>query len=189
MLPWVDVATGSLGQGLPDGVGVALAGRYLDELPFRVWVLCGDSEMAEGSMWEAFDKAAYYRLDNLTAIVDVNRLGQRGPTELGWDLDAYAKRVEAFGCHAIAIDGHDLGEIDKALGRVADVGPAHRDPGPHPQGPRVLRGRGPRGLARQAAARARWPSGPSSSWAGNATSRSAGRCRKTEPPGSGPAAR
>jgi transketolase len=115
VLPWVDVATGSLGQGLPDGVGVALAGKYLDELPYRVWVLCGDSEMAEGSMWEAFDKAAYYRLANLTAIVDVNRLGQRGPTELGWDVDTYAKRVEGFGCRAIPIDGHDLGEIDKAL--------------------------------------------------------------------------
>ncbi len=87
LLPWVDVATGSLGQGLPDGVGVALAGRYLDELPFRVWVLCGDSEMAEGSIWEAFDKASYYRLDNLITIVDVNRLGQRGPTELGWDME------------------------------------------------------------------------------------------------------
>jgi transketolase len=119
VLPWVDVATGSLGQGLPDGVGVALAGRYLDELPYRVWVLCGDSELAEGSIWEAFDKAAYYRLDNLTAIVDVNRLGQRGPTELGWDLDSYAKRVEAFGCRAIPIDGHDLGEIDKALDDAA----------------------------------------------------------------------
>ena len=115
VLPWVDVATGSLGQGLPDGVGVALAGRYLDELPYRVWVLCGDSETAEGSIWEALDKAAYYHLRNLTAIVDVNRLGQRGPTELGWDLDAYARRVEAFGCHAIVIDGHDLGEIDKAF--------------------------------------------------------------------------
>jgi transketolase len=121
VLPWVDVATGSLGQGLPDGVGVALAGRYLDELPFHVWVLCGDSEMAEGSMWEAFDKASYYRLSNLTAIVDVNRLGQRGPTELGWDLDTYVKRVEGFGCHAIPIDGHDLGEIDKALGHAADA--------------------------------------------------------------------
>src|SRR5215467_956347 len=119
VLPWVDVATGSLGQGLPDGVGVALAGRYLDELPYRVWVLCGDSEMAEGSMWEALDKAAYYRLSNLTAIVDVNRLGQRGPTELGWDLDSYAKRIEAFGCRAIPIDGHDLGEIDKALDDAA----------------------------------------------------------------------
>ncbi len=118
VLPWVDVATGSLGQGLPDGVGIALAGRYLDALPYRVWVLCGDSEMAEGSMWEALDKAAYYRLSNLTAIVDVNRLGQRGPTELGWDLGAYVKRVEGFGCRAIAVDGHDLGEIDKALGQV-----------------------------------------------------------------------
>src|ERR1700739_786637 len=115
ILPWVDVATGSLGQGLPDGVGVALAGRYLDELPYRVWVLCGDSETAEGSIWEALDKAAHYGLRNLTAIVDVNRLGQRGPTELGWDLDTYAKRVEAFGCHAIIIDGHDIGEIDKAF--------------------------------------------------------------------------
>jgi len=120
-LPWVDVATGSLGQGLPDGVGVALAGRYLDELPYRVWVLCGDSEMAEGSMWEAFDKAAYYRLANLTAIVDVNRLGQRGPTELGWDLDGYARRIEGFGCRAIPIDGHDLGEIETAFAQVADA--------------------------------------------------------------------
>jgi transketolase len=122
VLPWVDVATGSLGQGLPDGVGVAQAGKYLDELPYRVWVLCGDSEMAEGSMWEAFDKAAYYHLDNLTAIVDVNRLGQRGPTELGWDLEAYTKRIEAFGCRAIPIDGHDLGEIDKALASVGGAG-------------------------------------------------------------------
>jgi transketolase len=120
-LPWVDVATGSLGQGLPDGVGVALAGRFLDELPYRVWVLCGDSEMAEGSMWEAFDKAVYYQLDNLTAIVDGNRLGQRGPTELGWDLDAYARRIEGFGCRAIPIDGHDLGEIDKAFAQAVDA--------------------------------------------------------------------
>jgi transketolase len=121
VLPWVDVATGSLGQGLPDGVGVALAGRYLDELPYRVWVLCGDSETAEGSMWEALDKAAYYRLSNLTAIVDVNRLGQRGPTELGWDLDAYVRRVESFGCHGVVIDGHDIDEIDKAFSGAADA--------------------------------------------------------------------
>jgi transketolase len=118
-LPWVDVATGSLGQGLPDGVGVALAGKYLDELPYRVWVLCGDSEMAEGSMWEAIDKASYYHLSNLVAIVDVNRLGQRGPTELSWDLDAYARRVEAFGARALQIDGHDVAAIDAAL---ADAG-------------------------------------------------------------------
>jgi transketolase len=115
VLPWVDVATGSLGQGLPDGVGVALAGKFLDELPYRVWVLCGDSETAEGSIWEALDKASHYGLSNLTAIIDVNRLGQRGPTELSWDTDTYAKRVEAFGCHAVVVDGHDLGEIDKAF--------------------------------------------------------------------------
>jgi transketolase len=111
----VDVATGSLGQGLADGVGIALAGRYLERRPYRVWVLCGDSELAEGSIWEALDRAAYYQLANLVAIVDVNRLGQRGPTELGWDLDAYAARAEAFGARALAIDGHDLTAIDDAL--------------------------------------------------------------------------
>ena len=121
VLPWVDVATGSLGQGLPDGVGVALAGKFLDELPYRVWVLCGDSETAEGSIWEALDKASHYGLSNLTAIIDVNRLGQRGPTELSWDTDTYAKRVEAFGCHAVVIDGHDLGEIDKAFTGAASA--------------------------------------------------------------------
>ncbi|QCP00496.1 transketolase [Arthrobacter sp. 24S4-2] len=117
-LPWVDVATGSLGQGLPDAVGVALAGRYLDRLPYRTWVLCGDSELAEGSIWEALDKAAYYKLGNLTAIVDVNRLGQNGPTELQWDMDRSARRVEAFGAHPLVIDGHDLTAIDDALTRA-----------------------------------------------------------------------
>jgi len=117
-LPWVDVATGSLGQGLPVGVGIALAGQYLDHLPFHVWALCGDSEMAEGSIWEALDKAGHYGLRNLTAIVDVNRLGQRGPTELEWDLDTYRRRVEAFGCHPIVVDGHDLVAIDEAFGQA-----------------------------------------------------------------------
>ena len=97
ILPWVDVATGSLGQGLPDGVGVALAGKYLEHEPYRIWVLCGDSELAEGSIWEALDKASYYQLSNLIVLFDVNRLGQRGQTELGWNLDDYARRVEAFG--------------------------------------------------------------------------------------------
>ena len=115
VLPWVDVATGSLGQGLPDGVGVALAGKYLDRLPYRVWVLCGDSELAEGSIWEALDKASHYSLSNLIVIVDVNRLGQSGPSELGWDLDAYAARAAAFGAGVMVIDGHDLAEIDGAL--------------------------------------------------------------------------
>jgi transketolase len=113
-IPWVDVATGSLGQGLPYGVGMALAGKKLDRLPYRIWVLCGDSEMAEGSMWEAFEHAAFYGLDNLTAIIDVNRLGQRGETMHGWDLDSYANRAKAFGWHALEIDGHDVEAIDRA---------------------------------------------------------------------------
>ncbi|WP_027944448.1 transketolase [Amycolatopsis taiwanensis] len=120
VLPWVDVATGSLGQGLPDGVGVALAGKYLDRRPYRVWVLCGDSELSEGSMWEALDKASYYQLANLVALVDVNRLGQRGETEFGWNLDAYARRAESFGARVIAIDGHDLTAIDNALTTAAE---------------------------------------------------------------------
>ena len=118
ILPWVDVATGSLGQGLPIGVGVALAGKRVLEAPYRVWVLVGDSETAEGSIWEAFDRAGHEELANLTAIVDVNRLGQRGPTELEWDMGAYAARVRAFGVDPIVIDGHDLAEIDDAFIRA-----------------------------------------------------------------------
>lgn len=118
VLPWVDVATGSLGQGLPDGIGLALAGKYLDGLPYRVWVLCGDSEMAEGSMWEALDKASYYKLDNLVALIDVNRLGQRGPTDLGWNVAAYERRCQAFGARTLVVDGHDLTAIDDALASV-----------------------------------------------------------------------
>jgi transketolase len=114
VLPFVDVATGSLGQGLPIGVGMALNGKYLDRLPYRVWVVLGDSEMAEGSIWEAFDKASYYRLGNLVAILDMNRLGQRGETDLGWNSAAYAARARAFGWHAIELDGHDLVAIDRA---------------------------------------------------------------------------
>lgn len=114
-IPWVDVATGSLGQGLPIAVGVAMAGRYLDRLPYRVWALCGDSEMAEGSMWEAFEAAGVRGLDNLCAIIDVNRLGQRGETMHGWDLGAYRIRAEAFGWHVVEIDGHDVEAIDAAL--------------------------------------------------------------------------
>ncbi len=121
VLPWVDVATGSLGQGMPIAVGVALAGKYLDKLPFHVWTVCGDSELAEGSIWEGLDKAGHYRLSNLTAIFDVNRLGQRGETEFGWDIDVYRKRVEAFGCRAIVIDGHDPAEIDQALGEAREA--------------------------------------------------------------------
>jgi len=114
VLPYVDVATGSLGQGLPIGVGVALAGKYLDKLPYHVWVVLGDSEMAEGSIWEAFELAGHYQLDHLVGILDMNRLGQRGETMLGWNGDAYAARARAFGWHAIEIDGHDLNAINQA---------------------------------------------------------------------------
>jgi transketolase len=118
ILPWVDVATGSLGQGLPIGVGVALAGKRLLKAPFHVWVLVGDSESAEGSIWEAFDLAGHEGLENVTAILDINRLGQRGPTELEWDTESYATRVRAFGWDAVVIDGHDLAQVDEALGRA-----------------------------------------------------------------------
>jgi len=123
IIPWVDVATGSLGQGLPIAVGVALAAKRLDRLGYRTWVLCGDSEMAEGSMWEAFEQAAFSGLDNLVAIIDVNRLGQSGQTMHGWDLDSYVKRAEAFGWNAIACDGHDVEAIDAAFAQaVATTG-------------------------------------------------------------------
>ncbi len=118
VIPWVDVATGSLGQGLPIGVGVALCGKYLDKLPYHIWVLLGDSEMAEGSIWEAFDHASYYKLNNLIGILDMNRLGQRGQTELGWNGEAYKARAEAFGWNAILIDGHDLEQINNAYAQA-----------------------------------------------------------------------
>ncbi|KPI00420.1 Transketolase [Actinobacteria bacterium OK074] len=122
-LPWVETATGSLGQGLPVGVGIALAGKRLDRTGSRVWVLCGDSELAEGSVWEAAEHAGYERLDNLTAIVDVNRLGQRGPTRHGHDLDAYARRFRAFGWHTVQVDGHDVDAVDHAYAEaVATAG-------------------------------------------------------------------
>jgi transketolase len=112
-LPWVDVATGSLGQGLPIGVGMALGAR-LSGSPAQVWVLCGDGEIAEGSMWEAFAAAADFGLGNLCAIVDVNRLGQTGPTRYEWDTGAYAAQIGGFGWHTIEIDGHDPAQIDRA---------------------------------------------------------------------------
>ncbi|AUS77864.1 transketolase [Actinoalloteichus sp. AHMU CJ021] len=122
-IPPTDVATGSLGQGLPVAVGLALAGARLDRLPYRVWALCGDSEMAEGSVWEAFQHAAWYGLDNLTVLVDVNRLGQTGETMLGWDMDGYAARARAFGWHAVVVDGHDLAAVDEAFAEaVATTG-------------------------------------------------------------------
>jgi transketolase len=113
-MPWIDVATGSLGQGLPIALGMALAMR-MDGIPARVWCLMGDSEVAEGSVWEAMENASHHRADNLIAIIDVNRLGQRGPTMLQWDLDTYAARARSFGWHPIEVDGHDVAAIDAAF--------------------------------------------------------------------------
>src|SRR6266496_2465373 len=120
-MPWIDVATGSLGQGLPIGLGIALAMK-IDESPARVWVLMGDSEAAEGSVWEAMENAWFHGASNLIAILDMNRLGQRGPTMLEWRGDVYAERARAFGWHAIQVDGHDVSAIDAAYGEAEDAG-------------------------------------------------------------------
>ncbi|HYT30866.1 MAG TPA: transketolase, partial [Actinomycetota bacterium] len=118
-MPWIDVATGSLGQGLPIGLGMALAMR-LDGSGARVWVLLGDSEVAEGSVWEAMENASFHGVRNLTAILDMNRLGQRGPTMLQWEGQRYAARAEAFGWRALRIDGHDVDAIDEAYRTASD---------------------------------------------------------------------
>lgn len=119
---FTEAATGSLGQGLAIGLGIAMNARFLDRLPYRTYVLLGDSEMAEGSQWEAIEAAAFHELDNLTAIVDVNRLGQRGETMHGWDLDAYARRFAAFGWETVVVeDGHDLEQLHDAYARALAV--------------------------------------------------------------------
>jgi transketolase len=118
-MPWVDVATGSLGQGLPVGLGMALAMR-LDGLPGRVWVLMGDSEVVEGSVWEAMANASFHHARNLVGILDMNRLGQRGPTMLEWEGEVYAQRAEAFGWRSLRIDGHDVAAIDQAYTQASD---------------------------------------------------------------------
>ncbi len=112
--PWVKVATGSLGQGLSAAVGMALSKR-MDGIPARVYCLLGDGETAEGSVWEAAQMASFNRLDNLCAIVDVNGLGQSGPTMARHDLDSYVAKFTAFGWNAVPVDGHDPGQILRAL--------------------------------------------------------------------------
>ena len=142
-------------------------------LPYRVWVVLGDSECAEGSIWEAFDKASYYKLDNLIAILDMNRLGQRGETDLGWNSAAYAARARAFGWHAIELDGHDLTAIDKAYAEaLKHEGQADRPRRQDGQGQRRLVRRQQGRLARQGHERPTRPSRPSPSWAANGTSSS-----------------
>ena len=112
----------------------ATGGKKLDRLPYRVWCLCGDSEMAEGSMWESIQHAGWEGLENLTAIIDVNRLGQTRETMLGWDLDGYVRRFEAFGWNAIEIDGHDVDAIDAAYGEAEPATGADGDHRPHQEG-------------------------------------------------------
>ncbi|GAA4431952.1 transketolase [Bremerella cremea] len=119
---YTEAATGSLGQGLSIGAGMALAAKYLDQLPYRTYVLIGDSELAEGSQWEAIEIAAHYRLNNLIGILDVNRLGQRGETMEGYHLDVYRRRLDAFGWNTIVIpNGHDIGEVSKAYRQAAEL--------------------------------------------------------------------
>lgn len=116
-IPWAKVATGSLGQGLGVGVGMALAGK-LQEKKFRVFVLMGDSEAAEGSVFEALALAGHYRLDNLIAIIDVNRLGQTGPTMLGHDIASYKKRFSGFGWNIKSINGNSIDQVKRSLAKT-----------------------------------------------------------------------
>jgi len=109
---YVKVATGSLGQGLSIGLGMALAKRLKKEKG-RIFVLLGDSEVSEGQIWEAVQLAGYYKTENLIAILDINRLGQRGETMLGWDISSYQKRFESFSWQTFLVDGHNLEEINK----------------------------------------------------------------------------
>ena len=111
IFPYTEAATGSLGQGLSIGLGMALNAKYLDNLPYRTYVLLGDSEMAEGSQWETMQLAAHYKLNNLIGVLDVNRLGQRGETMYGWDLDAYQKMISSFGWKTVVLDGHSIPEV------------------------------------------------------------------------------
>ncbi len=118
-LSFVDMATGSLGQGLPVGVGLALNAKSVDKTSYRTYVLMGDGESVEGSVWEAADVARHHRLDNLCAIVDVNRLGQSDPTMLEHDMEGYRARWAGFGWHAVVVDGHDMAALLAAFDSAA----------------------------------------------------------------------
>ncbi len=118
---YVEASTGSLGQGLSIGLGMALNAKYIDKLPYRTYVLLGDSEMSEGAQWEAMQIAAHYKLDNLVGIIDVNRLGQRGETLYGHDISVYEKMIGAFGWETISVDGHNMEDILNACKKTFDV--------------------------------------------------------------------
>ncbi|WP_207513673.1 transketolase [Longitalea luteola] len=134
---YAEAATGSLGQGLSVGAGLALLAKR-EMLPYTTYVLCGDGELAEGQVWEAANFAAYHRLNNLIAILDINRLAQSGETMFGHDMEAYEQRFRAFNFRVITIDGHNYGEIDQALQQ------AHDDAGQQPVAiiARTLKGKG-----------------------------------------------
>jgi transketolase len=114
-LNFIDVGTGSLGQGLSVACGMAYVGKYFDKSSYRTFCLLGDGESAEGSVWEALNFASVYNLDNLVVIFDINRLGQSGPTPLQHDMEVYRQRLTAFGLNAIVVDGHDIEELTKAF--------------------------------------------------------------------------
>jgi transketolase len=116
-IPGVDAATGSLGQGLSVGSGLAI-GQRMDKKSARVYVLMGDGEMAEGQVWEAAEFAGHYKLDNLTVLADVNALGQSEPTMYQHDMEVYRKKFEAEGFAAEVIDGHDVAAVLSALDRA-----------------------------------------------------------------------
>ncbi|CAG2119133.1 unnamed protein product, partial [Medioppia subpectinata] len=120
-LNFVDVATGSLGQGLSIGAGMAYVGKYVDKSPYRVYCLIGDGESAEGSIWEALSFASTYKLDNLVAILDVNRLGQSEPTAFGHRMEIYLNRLKAFGFESIVIDGHNVQTIVETFDKCAKI--------------------------------------------------------------------
>jgi transketolase len=120
-MPWVKTATGSLGQGLAVGAGLAL-GQRLDGAPARTFVLMGDGECAEGSVWEAAAFAAHAGLRHLCAIVDVNRLGQSDATMYGHDMQAYARKFRAFGWDAVTVDGHKIDQILEAFKKIGKKG-------------------------------------------------------------------
>merc|ERR1740131_667259 len=120
-LNFIDVATGSLGQGLSVACGMAFIGKYLDKASYRTYCLMGDGESMEGNIWEALNFAGYYKLNNLCAIIDVNRLGQSDPAPLQHDMETYRKRLESFGFHCIVVDGHDIGELLSAFSQAESV--------------------------------------------------------------------
>ncbi|OWR51536.1 transketolase [Danaus plexippus plexippus] len=120
-LNFVDVGTGSLGQGLAVAAGMAYVGKYFDQAPYRVYCLVGDGEAAEGSVWEALHFAGHYKLDNLVVVFDVNRLGQSEPTSLQHQMDVYKARLQAFGSHTLVVDGHDVTELVKAFDEAANT--------------------------------------------------------------------